>query len=309
MKELGNYKNGNYTVTIYDDGTKVRETNDDKFIPNFAECIDVNLSYKCNVGCKFCYLNCNPRGREADLKSENTLKFLDSLKPYTEIALNLNNYEMKGLKYFLTEAKKRNIIANVTVNIKIIDLDYLLDLKKDNLIHGIGVSISDFNNLDKELILRLSEIDDVVFHLVAGIVTANDMLKLSEIADLKVLILGYKNIGKGETLLKNNFNIINNINLIKNNINGLKNFFKVMSFDNLAVKQLNLKERFKDIFDDYYMGDDGQFTYYVDLVYNTFSKSSLDKNTIFKMQDFDYDSTKMFQFIRERYESNKKISI
>ena len=155
MKELGNYKNGNYTVTIYDDGTKVRETNDDKFIPNFAECIDVNLSYKCNVGCKFCYLNCNPRGREADLKSENTLKFLDSLKPYTEIALNLNNYEMKGLKYFLTEAKKRNIIANVTVNIKIIDLDYLLDLKKDNLIHGIGVSISDFNNLDKELILRL----------------------------------------------------------------------------------------------------------------------------------------------------------
>lgn len=304
MKELGNYKNGNYTVTIYDDGTKVRETNDDKFIPNFAECIDVNLSYKCNVGCKFCYLNCNPKGKEADLKSENTLKFLDSLKPYTEIALNLNNYEMKGLKYFLTEAKKRNIIANVTVNIKIIDLDYLLDLKKDNLIHGIGVSISDFNNLDKELILRLSKIDDIVFHLVAGIVTASDMIKLSEIADLKVLILGYKNIGKGETLLKNNFNIINNINLIKNNINGLKNFFKVMSFDNLAVEQLNLKETFKDIFNDYYMGDDGQFTYYVDLVYNTFSKSSLDKNTIFKMQDFEYDSTKMFQFIRGKYESN-----
>ena len=309
MKELGNYKNGNYTVTIYDDGTKVRETNDDKFIPNFAECIDVNLSYKCNVGCKFCYLNCNPKGKEADLKSENTLKFLDSLKPYTEIALNLNNYEMKGLKYFLTEAKKRNIIANVTVNIKIIDLDYLLDLKKDNLIHGIGVSISDFNNLDKELILRLSKIDDIVFHLVAGIVTASDMIKLSEIADLKVLILGYKNIGKGETLLKNNFNIINNINLIKNNINGLKNFFKVMSFDNLAVKQLNLKETFKDIFNDYYMGDDGQFTYYVDLVYNTFSKSSLDKDVVFKMQDFDFNSTRMFQYIRERYESNKKISV
>ena len=32
-----------------------------------------------------------------------------------------------------------------------------------------------------------------------------------KIADLKVLILGYKNIGKGETLLKNNFSIINAI--------------------------------------------------------------------------------------------------
>ena len=70
MKELGNYKNGNYTVTIYDDGTKVRETDENEFIPEFAECIDVNLSYKCNVGCKFCYLNCNPKGKEADLKSE-----------------------------------------------------------------------------------------------------------------------------------------------------------------------------------------------------------------------------------------------
>ena len=70
-----------------------------------------------------------------------------------------------------------------------------------------------------------------------------------------------------------------------------------MSFDNLAVEQLNLKEAFKDIFDDYYMGDDGQFTYYVDLVYNTFSKLSLDKDVVFKMQDFDFNSTKMFRCI------------
>ena len=47
MKELGNYKNGNYTVNIYDDGTKIRETDENEFIPEFAECIDVNL-YKTN---------------------------------------------------------------------------------------------------------------------------------------------------------------------------------------------------------------------------------------------------------------------
>ena len=28
VKELGKYQNGNYTVTIYSDGTKVRETSE-----------------------------------------------------------------------------------------------------------------------------------------------------------------------------------------------------------------------------------------------------------------------------------------
>ena len=37
MGLLGRYKNGNFVTTILSDGTKIRETKDDEFIPTFAE--------------------------------------------------------------------------------------------------------------------------------------------------------------------------------------------------------------------------------------------------------------------------------
>ena len=51
---LGVYKNGNYTVKILSDGTKIRETEEDDFIPAFAENCDVKITDKCDGGCPFC---------------------------------------------------------------------------------------------------------------------------------------------------------------------------------------------------------------------------------------------------------------
>ena len=58
IEEIGEYRNGNYNVTIYEDGTKVRATKDDEFIPAFAENCDVKITDKCSVGCPFCYEGC-----------------------------------------------------------------------------------------------------------------------------------------------------------------------------------------------------------------------------------------------------------
>ena len=44
MKVLGRYKNGNYDVTLLSEGTKIRETEDDEFIPDFAESMDIKLT-------------------------------------------------------------------------------------------------------------------------------------------------------------------------------------------------------------------------------------------------------------------------
>ena len=46
LKLLGVYKNGNYTVKVLSDGTKIRETLEDEFIPSFAENCDCN----CHAG-------------------------------------------------------------------------------------------------------------------------------------------------------------------------------------------------------------------------------------------------------------------
>ena len=55
-KLLASYQNGNYMVYMFDDGTKVRETEEDDFIPAFSENTDVCLTKKCSQGCVFCLL-------------------------------------------------------------------------------------------------------------------------------------------------------------------------------------------------------------------------------------------------------------
>ena len=44
MNLLGVYKNGNMRTCIFSDGTKIRETEDDEFIPDFAENMDIKIS-------------------------------------------------------------------------------------------------------------------------------------------------------------------------------------------------------------------------------------------------------------------------
>lgn len=43
MKILGSYKNGNFRTAIFEDGTKIRETNDDEFQAAFAENMDIKI--------------------------------------------------------------------------------------------------------------------------------------------------------------------------------------------------------------------------------------------------------------------------
>ena len=51
--------------------------------------------------------------------------------------------------------------------------------------------------------------------------------------------------------------------------------FKVVSFDNLALKQLECKRLLSDEeWEQFYMGDDGSMTMYIDCVKEKFAKSS-----------------------------------
>ena len=56
MNLIGKYKNGNYTVMLFEDGTKVRYNDLDNLTPSFAESMDVKLTDKCSVGCPFCLI-------------------------------------------------------------------------------------------------------------------------------------------------------------------------------------------------------------------------------------------------------------
>lgn len=297
-KLLGSYQNGNYTVSIYDDGTKIRENDLDFFESEFPESIDLNISNKCDIECPFCYNNSSKDGKVCDFAN---MKFVDTLHPYTELAMNLNGlFYNEDFEKFLKKLKDKRIIANVTVNQIHFETyyDYIVELKDDGLVHGIGISLV---NPTEDFISKVTKIENAVVHVINGIVTVEQLKRLA-FSGIKLLILGYKEIGRGVLSPVKDYETWERVEKRKNEllrslpIVNMLGMFKILSFDNLALKQLQVErlvseKQWKDI----YMGNDGEFTMYVDAVRRTYSKSSLEsESNCYQMKDDVKDMFKQY---------------
>lgn len=269
---LTTYTNGNYHVTLLNDGTKIRYNRLDNLIPAFAESIDCNITERCDGGCGYCYLGCNEDGKHADLNQS----FFDTLHRGQELALNGNDLSHPQLKEFLIRMKNQGVICNLTVNqIHLIRcIDKIRELVNEELIYGLGVSL--VNSADSRLYYYLKEFPNAVLHTIDGLLSSENIYNLSD-KNIKLLILGYKVLGRGDDYYnKHHDEIENNIEWLKNNIMYLKNAFNVISFDNLAIEHLDLKNQVaKDIWKYSYMGDEGSYTFYIDAVNKKFALSSL----------------------------------
>lgn len=272
MGILGVYKNGNYRVTLLEDGTKIRETNEDEFIPSFAENCDCKITDRCDAGCPFCYEGCTPHGKHGDILN---YKFLDTLHPYTELAINGNDMSHPDLIPFLEKLKEKKVIANMTVNqIHFEKHQSIINiLINKGLIHGLGVSL---NKPTKEFISLIKQFPNAVIHTIAGVLTPYDIKEL-EYHDLKILILGYKKLERGvDWAIKNTHHLVINQMWLKDNLPEIIKKFKVVSFDNLAIEQLDVKRLMnEEEWEEFYMGSDSEFTYYLDLVEGKFAKNSV----------------------------------
>ena len=86
MKLLNKYLNGNVTVSIYDDGTKIQEWSDEeKANPIYPNSMDIKITDYCDAGCKWCHEKSTINGKHADL--EYLLDFLQELPKGTELAI------------------------------------------------------------------------------------------------------------------------------------------------------------------------------------------------------------------------------
>ena len=297
MELLGRYMNGNVRTSIFSDGTKERFTMDDEFRPAFAENMDIKICNRCSAGCSYCHEGSTPGGKLGDIMNE---KFIDTLRPYQECALGGGDIlEHPDLIPFLHKLKDKKVITNITLNQ--IHFEKNLELVKDmvdqKLIYGLGVSLV---NPSDEFINKIKEFPNAVIHVVNGVVTSKEMLKLAD-HELKVLILGYKMLRRGEEYYKNKAeSIAANQQWLYNNLPSLLNKFAVLSFDNLAIEQLEIKKRWCEFsdepWDEFYAGDDGTITYYIDMVERKFAKSST--ASFDKRYDLLDDVDEMFKIIQ-----------
>ena len=296
MKRIASYKNGNTYTTIYDDGTKTHFTKDDEFNFEFPESHDISISQCCDNGCEWCYYGCSPTGKHGKLTG---WKFFDSMRPYTEIAINLQSPVNPELILFLTEMRDRNIIVNITINQNHFMDDSMLaliyHLEKHGLIKGIGVSLT--NPTQDDFIETVKEFPNTVIHVIAGITPWEDIQYLMG-HGLKLLILGYKKTGRGKKYYDGMFiPIITQMKYLEGGLDEVINGFKVVSFDNLAIEQLHIKDRLSDKeWEMFYGGDDGTVTFFIDLVKGVFARNSLSQ-IVYPIGDKSIDE--MFKIIKD----------
>lgn len=303
MKLLGKYQNGNYKVMLLEDGTKIRYNDLDNLTPDFAESMDVKLTDKCSVGCSFCYEKCTPLGKHSDIMEQ---KWIQTLHPWTEIAINGNDLDHPQLDEFLDLMKSKNIVLNITLN----QVQFMKNKNRvdkylaDKKVYGLGISMSE--NLNPDLLDELAGYPNVVLHMINGLITPEMIDKYEDkLRKLKILVLGYKYVGRGiDYKDKHNSEVQKNIDWLRNNIIDLlqPGRFKVGSFDNLAITQLDLEKQVREKTDlkweELYMGDDGDYSFYIDAVSQTFAKNS----TISKDQNYTILESvdDMFNFIRNK---------
>jgi len=239
VKILGRYINGNFRTTIFDDGTVVRETEENEFIPSFASNMDIKISNYCDMGCKFCHEGSTKNGKHGDILNA---KFVDTLHPHQEVALGGGDVTSHpDLIPFLHKLRDRRVISNITVNQRHFEQkqELIKKLVDEKLIYGLGVSL-------------VNPTDEFIS-----------------------LIQQYPNRRGGDWYSEDYENITTKQMWLKENLERIIEHFKVVSFDNLAIDQLEVKRLMnQEEWEEFYMGDDSEFTYFIDMVKKKFSKNS-----------------------------------
>ena len=192
---------------------------------------------------------------------------------------------------FLEKLKSKGVLVNLTVNQKELQIprlgEKMKEILKKDLVHGVGVSLTDNTTFNDTVDEIFGDYPNLVVHTIAGILGKDDM---KCIKGRKTLILGYKDLhGRraGDFYDKEKETVEKNIKVLTWNLPYVRKITKLISFDCLAIKQLDPKGKLHISESDWntlFQGDDytaktrtGKIqnsTMYVDAVTRTVARSS-----------------------------------
>ena len=260
---IGQYVNGNHITTIWDNGTRLQETicpDDTVFTFEYPESFDFKINDRCSLGCPWCHENSTPDGIVPSLTDFIETTFYKSIPPYVEMAIGGGNiFESKDLEILLDENKKRKIISNITVDqyTAVKRFTEIRKLLNHDMIHGLGISITRQTDDIHDVLSSFG--NNVVLHVIAG--NFDDSI-VGFLSGKKVLVLGYKIFNRGQTYWNENQDSIRrNIDWLKSYLPRLKENTITLSFDCLALDQLDVRNVLDVKDEDWnilYQGDDNK---------------------------------------------------
>lgn len=309
-KPLAAYQNGNAEVIIYKDGTrKVSWEEDEKLALEYPLNLDIRVSTKCAFGadkegkpgfCGFCHESASQFGKECDY-SALLAKLGDNLPRGIELAIGSNNLT-KDLIKFIKAVNQLGFIVNLTVNMGHIqrDREELHKLLDKGFVKGLGVSYrKGFWNPYIASLLKPYR-DQIIFHVIAGIDSVEDIANFrKQLRECyfggKLLVLGEKDFGFHKDKPKSSERMLEwqswaVENLPEDNEVPWELTWCAIGFDNLAVEQLQLQELVEDdLWNKVYQGE---HSFYINAVEQTFSTSSRSSTHPFDNTPFDKTSVK-----------------
>lgn len=272
---LFSHTNGNASVTIYENGTREIEYDDkNSLLLEYPLNIDIRVSSKCKWGystrfersvCSFCHESARTDGSECDYNELMT--HLAPLPHGIELAIGANEIT-EGFEQFLELCKNKFWIPNITINSYQINHDHLKlsKLLERDLIYGLGIS---HRKNAKPIPEQFLQYNNTVIHVIAGIDDIDDIITLSKKGVRKLLILGEKDFGfnEGRVDLKSE-----NHKKWYRRVRYLFNHFEIVSFDNLALEQLNIQRFFDE--SSWNTFHQGEYSFYINAVGGYYSPSS-----------------------------------
>lgn len=264
--KIASYRNGGYRVSIHEDGTKVRRRIASGLPPEHPEQLDLKITDWCDAGCFWCHEMSTKRGAHGDVDA--MLDLLSGLPAGVEIAIGggdpLSHPDFPRLARGLRDA---GLLPSVTVNGRHLErsLPALKELAAEKAVYGVGVSF--FQSLPEW------DYPHKVVHMIAGV---DDPSVLDGAPRQKVLVLGYKDFGRGEKhRSKRPAEVAEGIARWRRELLWLAREHHV-SFDTLAIEQLEPSRLFLSgrEYSRRFMGKEGEFSMYVDGVRQEFAVSS-----------------------------------
>lgn len=290
---ISRYKNGNYLVILYSDGTKkyrMINPEDTEFKSEFPDSIDIKITNKCSNGCPYCHEKSCANGEDGDLLKIQS-NILSQL-PHVGIELAIgggNPLEYSDLyRLLLISQGKFNCRITVKATDFVKNAKRISNWMNDELLGAVGISIESIGDLQYVLnsIYDTYSSDwgeQLVFHIIVGIFPIEDIQEMLTYVK-KVLILGFKQWGRAENT-KINQEVLNEWKTVIRRIrydsiseNDTSKYYHpdaILSFDNLALEQLDLKTAMLESeWSSVYMGDEFSHSMYVDAVKGEFGETS-----------------------------------
>lgn len=292
------YVNGNCDIEIYEDGTRVISTDDDFLSLEYPLNVDIRVSTYCSFGvgkdgkavCSFCHESASKMGRECDYSQ--LTKALEGLPRGMELAIGCNELT-EGLEAFIRSVGHKFVI-NLTVNQGHIPkfASRIVKMQEDKVVWGVGVSFRGF--LGWKIPDCIVNNDLTVMHVIAGIDKIRSVLDLRKRGIRKILVLGEKDFGFNQYRVDLNSKSHQEW---RKRFKDLFTTFDVVSFDNLALEQLPVKEVFsEEQWNTLYQFEE---SFYIDAVAGHFKTSS-------RVAPFvDWNSISAVDYYRQHVKSGK----